>query len=151
MDMDRLAGKVALVTGAARGTGAEIARLFVAEGARGVLTDVLDERGAETAASLGSAARYAHLDVTSEDEWAAMASDVVAAEGALDVLVNNAAVLHLATIDATSRGSTSAQIPVGERKSGIPLSVETPAPVRTTHGWRSCRSAANAAADTRRF
>jgi 3alpha(or 20beta)-hydroxysteroid dehydrogenase len=102
MDMNRLAGKVALVTGAARGTGAEIARLFVAEGARVVLTDVLDERGSQTAASLGAAARYAHLDVTSEDAWAAMVSDVVGAEGGLDVLVNNAAVLHLATIDATS-------------------------------------------------
>jgi hypothetical protein len=54
-------------------------------------------------------------------------------------------------MDATSKGSTFAQIPVGDRKSGIPLSLDTPAPVRTTHGLRSPRSAANAAADTRRF
>jgi 3alpha(or 20beta)-hydroxysteroid dehydrogenase len=102
MDMDRLSGKVALVTGGARGTGAEIARLFVDEGARVIVTDVLDDRGQELATSLGDAARYAHLDVTSEEEWAAMVDDVAANEGTLDVLVNNAAVLHLATIDATS-------------------------------------------------
>jgi 3alpha(or 20beta)-hydroxysteroid dehydrogenase len=96
--MDRLTGKVALVTGAARGSGAAIARLFVAEGAQVVLADVLDERGRAAADDLGPAARYVHLDVTDERSWDA----VVAGVDRLDVLVNNAAVLHLATIDATS-------------------------------------------------
>src|SRR6476646_8728369 len=100
--MDRLAGKHALVTGAARGSGAAIARTFVAEGARVVIAEVLDDRGQAVAAELGANASYVHLDVTDEAAW----DDVVAGFGAdgfaLDVLVNNAAVLHLATIDATS-------------------------------------------------
>ena len=98
----RLEEKVALVTGAARGTGAEIARQFVAEGARVVLADVRDDLGVALAADLGDAARYRHLDVTSADEWSAAVDDVGGHEGRLDVLVNNAAVLHLATIDATA-------------------------------------------------
>ena len=94
--MNRLAGKVALVTGAARGTGAEIARLFVEEGAAVTIADVLDDRGQATADELG--ATYRHLDVTSEDDW----TSAVGALDGLDVLVNNAAVLHLATIDLTT-------------------------------------------------
>lgn len=94
--MTRLGGKTAIVTGAARGTGAEIARQFVAEGATVVVADVLDDRGRETAAEIG--ATYRHLDVTSEEDWAA----AVATLDGLDVLVNNAAVLHLATIDLTT-------------------------------------------------
>lgn len=94
----RLAGKTAIVTGAARGTGAEIARLFVEEGATVVVADVLDDRGAETAEAIG--ATYRHLDVTQESDWAAA---MAALGGSLDVLVNNAAILHLATIDLTTR------------------------------------------------
>ena len=98
--MGRLEDKVAVVTGAARGTGAEIARQFVAEGARTTLVDVLDERGQATAAELG--AEYRHLDVTSEADWVSVLTDVRARDGRIDVLVNNAAVLHLATIDMTT-------------------------------------------------
>jgi 3alpha(or 20beta)-hydroxysteroid dehydrogenase len=98
----RLAGKVAIVTGAARGTGAAIAREFVAEGATVVVADVLDDRGAATAAELGPAARYHHLDVTDGDGWDALLADVAQQDRHLDVLVNNAAVLHLATIDRTT-------------------------------------------------
>ena len=90
----RLQGKHALVTGAARGTGAEIARQFVEEGASVLIADVLDDRGRETAAEIG--ATYVHLDVTSEADWQ------VAIPAQLDVLVNNAAILHLATIDLTT-------------------------------------------------
>src|SRR5439155_17270818 len=97
--MGRLDGKVAIVTGAARGTGAEIARQFHAEGARTILVDVLDGRGEALAEELGDGARYQHLDVTSEEGWRIVVDEVRACDGHIDVLVNNAAVLHLATID----------------------------------------------------
>ena len=100
--MGRLDGKVALVTGAARGTGAVIARLFVEEGAaRVIVADVRDDLGEAHVASLGPTARYLHLDVTSEADWERVVDDITADEGRLDVLVNNAAVLLLATIDRT--------------------------------------------------
>ena len=100
--MQRLEGKIALVTGAARGTGAVVARRFVEEGASVVVADVLDDRGRAVAAELGDAARFALLDVTDEDGWSRVVAGVLDAESRLDVLVNNAAVLHLATIDATT-------------------------------------------------
>ena len=67
--MQRLIGKISLVTGSARGTGAAIARRFVAEGSRVVLVDVLEARGRAVAAELGDAARFVHLDVTDEIGW----------------------------------------------------------------------------------
>jgi 3alpha(or 20beta)-hydroxysteroid dehydrogenase len=69
--MERLAGKVALVTGAARGTGEQIARLFAAEGARVTLADVLAPEGEAVAKDLGEAAWFARLDVGDEGDWAA--------------------------------------------------------------------------------
>ncbi|MDJ0867056.1 MAG: SDR family oxidoreductase [Myxococcota bacterium] len=100
--MGRLEGKVALVTGAARGTGAATARRFAREGARVVLGDVLEEQGSAVAEEIGAAARFLPLDVASEDDWQRAVADTTAAHGGLDVLVNNAAVLHLATIEDTS-------------------------------------------------
>ena len=87
---DRFAGKTVLVTGAARGQGAEEARRFAAEGARVVLGDVLDDEGAVVAKEIGDAATYVHLDVTDESSWEAA---VDACDGPLHVLVNNAGVL----------------------------------------------------------
>jgi NAD(P)-dependent dehydrogenase (short-subunit alcohol dehydrogenase family) len=89
--MHRLDGKIALVTGAARGIGAGIARAFAAEGAKVWLTDVNDEEGQTLANELGDAHRYAHLDVGEEADWAVV-DGLVEAEGRLDVLVNNAGI-----------------------------------------------------------
>ena len=94
----RLEGKVALITGAARGQGEAEARRFVAEGAKVLLTDVLDEQGEEVAASLGEAAAYRHLDVTSEDEWIAAVADAEERFGPVSVLVNNAGILDFAPV-----------------------------------------------------
>jgi 3alpha(or 20beta)-hydroxysteroid dehydrogenase len=90
--MGQLDGKVAIVTGAARGQGEAEARLFVKEGARVVLGDVLDDLGTAVAQSLGDAAVYAHLDVSSEGDWRAVLDTTVAAFGGVDILVNNAAI-----------------------------------------------------------
>jgi 3alpha(or 20beta)-hydroxysteroid dehydrogenase len=97
--MGRLDGKVALVTGGARGMGKSHVRHFVAEGARVVFGDVLDDDGAAVAAQLGpDTCRYLHHDVTSEADWAAAVSTAVSTFGRLDVLVNNAGVLSHAPI-----------------------------------------------------
>ena len=101
--MQRMDGKVAIVTGSARGTGAAIARLFVEEGARVLLSDVLDDRGERLASELGSAAAYRHLDVREEDDWAnAIESARDRFGGRVDVLVNNAAILKIASIADTT-------------------------------------------------
>ncbi len=86
---------MAIVTGAARGTGAETARLFVEEGARVCIADVLDERGQEHAGELGDAAFFQRLDVRREDDWAAALAAVHDRLGPVDVLVNNAAILDV--------------------------------------------------------
>ena len=91
--MRRLEGKVVLVTGAARGQGAAEARLFVEEGAKVVLGDVLDDEGSAVAGSLGDAAVYQHQDVTSVDDWRAFVAKALDAFGRVDALVNNAGIL----------------------------------------------------------
>jgi NAD(P)-dependent dehydrogenase (short-subunit alcohol dehydrogenase family) len=90
--MGRLDGKVALVTGAARGIGAAVARSFVQEGADVWLTDIEDRRGETLATELGSHATYAHLDVREEASWSGVTAAVVASLGQLDVVVNNAGI-----------------------------------------------------------
>ncbi|MGY2059163.1 glucose 1-dehydrogenase [Nocardia gipuzkoensis] len=87
-----LNGKVALITGGARGQGAAEARLFVRRGARVVITDVLEAEGAGLAESLGDAARFVRHDVSVGADWDAAAALAVSAFGSLDVLVNNAAI-----------------------------------------------------------
>ncbi len=98
--MGRLAGKVALITGAAGGQGAAAATRFVDEGARVVVADVNDEAGKEFATGIG--AHYLHLDVSVEDEWATAIAEVVEVYGPPDVLVNNAGVLHFAALQDTA-------------------------------------------------
>jgi 3alpha(or 20beta)-hydroxysteroid dehydrogenase len=100
--MAGLAGKVAIVTGAARGAGAAIARRFVGEGARVVLGDVRHEQGRALAKELGAGARYCEHDVASRAQWDAAVAETIAAFGRVDALVNNAAVLHLRTLEHTS-------------------------------------------------
>ncbi|MXX81613.1 MAG: SDR family NAD(P)-dependent oxidoreductase, partial [Chloroflexi bacterium] len=96
--VDRLKDKVTLVTGGSRGQGAAEAELFAAEGARVIIADVLDDDGAQTAAAIGDAASYHHLDVTDEDAWHALVADIVDQHGRLDALVNNAGIYRNAPI-----------------------------------------------------
>src|ERR1041384_6813941 len=92
--MNRLDGKIALISGAARGIGAETARGMVEAGARVIVGDILDDRGRETVRQIGgdSAVAFQHLDVTSEEDWSAAIGTAVTRWGGLDVLVNNAGV-----------------------------------------------------------
>jgi 3alpha(or 20beta)-hydroxysteroid dehydrogenase len=91
----RFDGSVVLISGAARGQGAAEAAAFAAEGARVVLGDVLDDEGRAAAESIGAAASYVHLDVTSEQSW----QQAVAGLDQLDVLVNNAGVVSFASVE----------------------------------------------------
>ena len=90
--MDRVQGKVALVSGAARGIGAAHARALVAEGAKVVIGDLLDDLGKALAEELGANASYIHLDVTQPEDWKAAVTHAVATFGGLHVLVNNAGI-----------------------------------------------------------
>ena len=91
--MGALDGKVALITGAARGQGAAEARLFVERGAKVMMTDVLDEEGAQVAAEIGDSAAYMRLDVTSEQGWKDVVAATVEKFGKLNVLINNAGII----------------------------------------------------------
>jgi NAD(P)-dependent dehydrogenase (short-subunit alcohol dehydrogenase family) len=88
----RLAGKVAIISGAASGMGAATAHLFAREGAKVVIGDVLEHEGRQVADTIGAAARFEKLDVTDEDNWAAVVAAATRHFGKLDVLVNNAGI-----------------------------------------------------------
>ncbi len=111
---DRLTGKVALISGGARGQGAAEARAFVAEGARVVIGDVLDDEGRQLAKELGDAAHYVHLDVTSEQDWADAVAATVATFGRLDVLINNAGIMRLGPLDSQPTDDYRAVIEVNQ-------------------------------------
>lgn len=93
-----LRGKVAIITGAARGQGAAEAALFVARGAFVVLTDVLEE-GVATAAALGESASFVQHDVSSEADWTAVIEAAELRFGGIDILVNNAAIHWVRAIE----------------------------------------------------
>ncbi len=97
--MQRLTGKVALVTGGARGIGEGIVRRFVAEGAKVMITDVLSDEGAALAAELGDAAAFIQHDVTSLSAWQDVVAAAEAKFGRLDCLVNNAGVIAFKRLD----------------------------------------------------
>jgi NAD(P)-dependent dehydrogenase (short-subunit alcohol dehydrogenase family) len=93
--MNRLDGKTALLSGAARGIGGETAKLMAQAGAKIVIGDLLDDRGRQTVAEIeaaGGSARYVHLDVTSESDWTGAIETATSQFGKLDILVNNAGV-----------------------------------------------------------
>jgi 3alpha(or 20beta)-hydroxysteroid dehydrogenase len=96
--MSNLNGKVALITGAARGQGAAEARLFAQRGAKVMLCDILDDEGQAVAAEIGANAAYLRLDVTSEASWQAAVKATVSKFGKLNVLVNNAGIVKVTAL-----------------------------------------------------
>jgi 3alpha(or 20beta)-hydroxysteroid dehydrogenase len=92
--MGRVDGKVAVISGGARGMGASHARALVAEGASVVAGDILDDEGTALAGELGDAARFVHLDVTQPDQWKQAVQTAVDTFGHLDVMVNNAGIVN---------------------------------------------------------
>ena len=103
--MARLEGKVALISGGARGQGAVEAQMFAAEGAKVVIGDILDDAGKQTEAQLRELAyecTYVHLDVTSESDWHNAVQAAVTAYGKLDILLNNAGILIRKNIEDTT-------------------------------------------------
>ena len=103
--MGRLDGKVALISGGARGQGAAEVKLFAREGASVVFGDVLDEDGRQVEAEVraaGGTATYVHLDVTSESDWREAVGTAAQVYNRLDILVNNAGIVRRASIEETS-------------------------------------------------
>ncbi|MGW7261905.1 SDR family NAD(P)-dependent oxidoreductase [Streptomyces sp. NPDC054842] len=122
--MGKLDGRVVIVTGAARGQGEQEARLFVAEGARVVLADVLDDQGKALAEEIG--ARYVRLDVSREDDWRAAVEAAKEAYGRIDGLVNNAGILRFNELVRTPLEEFEEVVRVNQ--TGVFLGIRTVAP-----------------------
>lgn len=97
--MGRLEGKIAIVTGAAKGLGEADARMFAREGATVILTDMDKDNGARVASEIGASAEFQMQDVRDEAAWEDLIADVVSRHGKLDILVNNAGVVEPGTIE----------------------------------------------------
>src|SRR2546423_4221877 len=127
--MGRLEGKVALITGGARGQGAAEARLFVSEGSSVVISDVLDADGEVVAKELGDAAAYVHQDVTDEASWSEATAFVTERFGRLDVLINNAGIFKVMPMAMTSLDDYMAVIRVNQVGTFLGMKAVTPAMV----------------------
>ena len=116
--MARLEGKVALISGAARGMGAAEARIFAKEGAKVVIGDVLQEEGAAVAGEIsefGGEALFVHLDVTDEESWRSAVGEAVKTFGKLDVLVNNAGIWRGGRVEDTTSEDWDAVLDVNAK------------------------------------
>jgi NAD(P)-dependent dehydrogenase (short-subunit alcohol dehydrogenase family) len=136
--MNRLDGKVALISGAARGIGGEIARLMAKAGARVVAADVLDEQGRQTVGAINAAegeSEYVHLDVTQPEDWTAAVNVATSKFGKLDILVNNAGVFIGKDIEAISLDEWNKLVAVN--MTGVFLGTKIAAPALRDSGKSS--------------
>lgn len=127
--MERLAGKVALITGGARGQGAAEGRLFAEHGATVCVTDVLIEEGQASAAEIGGT--FFEHDVTDPAAWAAITADIVAAHGKIDILINNAGIFRLGGLADTERELWDSTIAINQ--TGVFLGMQAVAPGMTAN------------------
>ncbi|MEZ5262181.1 MAG: glucose 1-dehydrogenase [Acidimicrobiales bacterium] len=123
--MGKLDGRVAIITGAARGQGEREARLFAAEGAKVVVTDVLAEQGQRVAADIGGT--FVRHDVTSEADWASVVAAATSAYGTIDILINNAGIYRKGTLRNTTLEEYRLVIDVNQV--GVFLGMQAVAPV----------------------
>ena len=103
--MGRLSGKVAIISGGARGQGAEEARLFASEGAKIIIGDILDSEGIQVGSEIverGGQAKFVRLDVSIEGDWSKAVQLAISEYGKLDILVNNAGILLMKGVEDTS-------------------------------------------------
>lgn len=131
----RVAGKTVLITGGARNQGLGHGRLLAEHGAHVILADVSDEAGTTAAATLradGLDVRYCHLDVARPADWRAAVDDIVAREGRLDVLVNNAAILGQSVLLDCSLEEWNAVLAINQ--TGVFLGIQHAAPVMQKQG-----------------
>ena len=141
--MNRLDGKIALISGGARGIGAETARLMVAAGARVAIGDILDERGRATRQALeadGGQALYVHLDVTRADDWAAAVAAAGARFGGLDILVNNAGIFIAKGIEESTAADWERLCAVN--LTGVVLGTQAALPALRERGAKSAQGSA---------
>src|SRR6266511_4010842 len=131
-EMGKLDGRVALITGAARGQGEAEARLFVELGAKVAVSDILDDQGRAMTADLGDDALYVPLDVTSEVAWETAVRTVTERFGRLDILVNNAGIAPFAPLLHTTLDDYRRVIDVNQV--GVFLGMRTAAPAMTSGG-----------------
>ncbi len=132
--MGRLDGKVAIITGAARGQGEAEARLFAAEGAKVVVADVLADEAAAVAADIGDAARAATLDVTSEEAWTTVVAETEEAWGPITTLVNNAGILDFNAVERYDTERFRTVLDVNVMGAFLGIKCATPSLARSGHG-----------------
>jgi NAD(P)-dependent dehydrogenase (short-subunit alcohol dehydrogenase family) len=130
--MDRLKGKVALISGGARGQGAAEARRFADEGAKVVIGDVRDELTKQTADAInaklsGNVARAVHLDVTRAADWRAAVELCEREFGGLDILVNNAGIANMKGLEQTSEEEWDAVVNVNQKGVWLGMKAAIPA------------------------
>jgi|SRR5579875_1860647 NAD(P)-dependent dehydrogenase (short-subunit alcohol dehydrogenase family) len=138
--MDRLKGKVALISGGARGQGAAEARLFAAEGARVVIGDVLDDQARTTAQEInakadGHAAVAIHLDVTRAADWRAAVEACQREFGGLDILVNNAGIFNTTGLEDTTEELWDTVVNINQK--GVWLGMKYAVPAMRQRGGGS--------------
>ena len=130
--MDRLKGKVALISGGARGQGAGEARLFAAEGAKVVIGDVLDDQARQTAQEInakagGPAVTAVHLDVTRSADWRAAVDACEREFGGLDILVNNAGIFNTTGLEETTEELWDAIVNINQKGVWLGMKFAVPA------------------------